>query len=147
MTFSTDMYIFSFQQFSFTIVFQYLHLLNGYLVELHESFALGHTVVDEYGIDIFHVREANKLIDGGIVTDIALEVWIGLALAIIPIAPVRSIHALTDNTKLLLPAAFLIVSNSVQLKLGLYSISHSPRYSIVLFKLIHLNTMCSCIWL
>ena len=45
-----------------------------------------------------------------------------------------------------IPAAFLIVSNSVQLKLGLYSISHSPRYSIVLFKLIHLNTMCSCRW-
>ena len=28
-----------------------------------------------------------------------------------PIAPIRSIHALTDKTKLLLPAAFLIVSN------------------------------------
>lgn len=32
------------------------------------------------------------------------------------IAPVRYIHALTDKTKLLLPAAFLIVSNWVQLK-------------------------------
>ncbi len=31
---------------------------------------------------------------------------------------------MTDKTKLFLPAAFLIVLNSVQLKLGLYNISH-----------------------
>ena len=61
-----------------------------------------------------------------------------------PIAPVLWIQALTESTKLLLPAAFLIVSNSVQLKFGLYSISHSPRYSIVLLGLIHLKIICSC---
>ena len=49
-------------------------------------------------------------------------------------APVRSIHVFTESTKLLLPAAFLIVPNSVQLKSELYNISHSPRYSISAFK-------------
>lgn len=39
----------------------------------------------------------------------------------------------------------LIVSNSVQLKFGLYSISHSPRYSIVLLRLIHLKIICCTI--
>ena len=69
------------------------------------------------------------------------------ALDIIPIAFVFSIQVLTDNTKLLLPDAFLIVPNSVQLKFGLYNISHSPRYSIVLFKLSQRKIICSCNWL
>ena len=54
------------------------------------------------------------------------------------IDPVRFIYVLTDKTKLLLPAIFLIVPNSVQLKLGLYSISHSLIYSSVLLRLGHL---------
>ena len=44
------------------------------------------------------------------------ETW---AFEKIPMAPVFSIHVLTDKTKLLLPAIFLKVPNSVQLKLGL----------------------------
>ena len=62
-----------------------------------------------------------------------------------PMALVRSIHVFTERTKLLLPAAFLIVPNSVQLKSGLYSISHSPRYSIVLLRLNQRKIICSCI--
>ena len=53
--------------------------------------------------------------------------WMHMGTVPLCIAPVRSIHALTDKTKLLLPAEFLIVSNSVQLKLGLYTRSHTLR--------------------
>ena len=35
--------------------------------------------IDEYCIDILHIREAYQLVDGSIVADIALEFWIGLA--------------------------------------------------------------------
>ena len=42
------------QQLSVAISFQYLHLLNGNLVELDEALALWHAVIDENGIDVFH---------------------------------------------------------------------------------------------
>ena len=61
----------SFQQIPAAIVFQNLHLLNGYLVEFYEAFALRHTVVDEHGIDILHVREADELVYDGIVSNVA----------------------------------------------------------------------------
>ena len=63
--------IVSFQQFPTAIVFKYLHLLDGNLVELHKTFALGHTVVDEYGVDVLHVRQADEFVDGGVVADVA----------------------------------------------------------------------------
>ena len=67
------------QQPPAAVVFQHLHLLDGYPIELHEAFALRHTVVDEHGVDVLHVREADEFIDGGIVADIAFQVRIGLA--------------------------------------------------------------------
>ena len=37
-----------------------------------------HSVVDEYSVDIFHVREADEFVDSGIVADVAFQFWIGL---------------------------------------------------------------------
>ena len=34
-------------------------MLNSYLVELHEAFALGNAIVDEDSINILHVRETD----------------------------------------------------------------------------------------
>ena len=50
-----------------------------------------------------------------------------------------ALKILKANYLILLPAIFLNVANSPQLELGLQSISHSPRYSIVLFRLSQRN--------
>ena len=44
-----------FQQIPAPIIFQYLHLLDCYLIEFHEPFALRYTVVDKDCIDILHI--------------------------------------------------------------------------------------------
>ena len=64
---------FSFKQFSSAIIFQHTHLLDGYPVQSHEPFALRYALVYEYGIQVFHIGEADQFIDGGIVTDIAFR--------------------------------------------------------------------------
>ena len=64
---------FSFKQFSSAIIFQHTHLLDGYPVQSHEPFALRYALVYEYGVQVFHIGEADQFIDGGIVTDIALQ--------------------------------------------------------------------------
>lgn len=78
----------SFQQLPVAAVatLQHAHLLYGNLVEPYEAFALRQTLADEHGIKVLHVRETDKLIDGGIVADVALAVGIGLA-------PLTSRHA------------------------------------------------------
>jgi len=43
------------QQSPVIIAFQYLHLLNGNMVEFNESLSLWHSVIDEYSIDILHI--------------------------------------------------------------------------------------------
>ena len=67
--------------------------MDGNLIEFDESFALWHTVVDEDRIEVLHVRKADELINGGIVADITLEVWIGFTpLRIqLPITPLGSV--------------------------------------------------------
>ena len=53
--------------------------MDGYVVELHKTFALRYTLVNEDGVNVLHIREADKLIDSGVVADIAVEVWVGIA--------------------------------------------------------------------
>ena len=79
-------------------------LFAGNLVESNKSFFLRHSLIDEYGIDVFHVRQAYQFIDGGIIADVAFQVRI--CIEIMPIALVFSIHVFTERTKLLLPAMF-----------------------------------------
>lgn len=67
---------FSFKQFSSAIIFQHTHLLDGYPIQSHEPFALRYALVYEYGVQVFHIGEADQFIDGGIVTDIALQTGI-----------------------------------------------------------------------
>ena len=49
-------YCFLLQQLSVIIPLQYLHLLNGYLIEFNESFTLRHAVIDENGIDVLFFK-------------------------------------------------------------------------------------------
>ena len=60
------------------ITFKHFHLLNGNLIQLYQSLALGQALVDEHGIQVFHVRQADQLIDSGIVAYVALLVGIHL---------------------------------------------------------------------
>ena len=62
-----------FQQFPIFIPFQHLHLLNGYLIEFDKTFSLWHSVIDQYGIDILHIREADEFVNGSIITDIPFQ--------------------------------------------------------------------------
>ena len=52
--------------------------MYGYLIQLDKSFTLSHALLDENSIEVLHIRQANQLIDSGIVTDIAFLVCIRL---------------------------------------------------------------------
>ncbi len=69
----------SLQQLPVIIPFQYLHLLNGNLIEFNESFTLWHAVVDENSVYILHIRKAYQFIYSSIVADVAFQFWIGFA--------------------------------------------------------------------
>lgn len=60
-------------------VFEDAHLLDSDAVEAVEAIALGHAFVDEDSVEVFHVAEANQLIDSGIVSDVALLPRVGFA--------------------------------------------------------------------
>ena len=66
-------------EFSVITTFQHLHLLNGNLIQLYQSLALGQALVDEHGIDVFHIRKTNQLIDCCIVAYITLLLGIRLS--------------------------------------------------------------------
>ena len=61
----------SLQKFPAIGIFKNPHLLNGNLIEFDKAIRLRHTIIDEYGIEILHIRKTNQFIDAGIVTDIA----------------------------------------------------------------------------
>lgn len=51
------------------IVLQHSHLLYGYLVKPYELIALGQSLFDEHGVEVFHVRQADLLVDSCVVTN------------------------------------------------------------------------------
>ena len=57
------------QQPSAMIVLQHSHLLYGYLVKPYELLALGQSLFDEHGVEVFHVRQADLLVDSCVVTN------------------------------------------------------------------------------
>ena len=90
-------YTYLFQQLSAIIVIlQYLHLLYGNLIKLDEPFRLRDALVDKHSVEVLHIRETNEFVDGGIVTDIALQLG----------------NSFTLILKLFKPDWFLIVANS-----------------------------------
>ena len=90
-------YTYLFQQLSAIIVIlQYLHLLYGNLIKLDEPFRLRDALVDKHNVEVLHIRETDKFVDGGIVTDIALQLG----------------NSFTLILKLFKPDWFLIVANS-----------------------------------
>lgn len=49
--------------------------MDGDFVEPPQSFRLRYAVLDHHGVEVFHVRHADQLIDVGIVSLVAFEVW------------------------------------------------------------------------
>ena len=47
-------------------------MLDGDFVQILEALGLWHTIIDHNGIDVLHVRDADELVDGGIVALVAL---------------------------------------------------------------------------
>ena len=42
------------------------HLIDGYLIEPYKAFALWHSLINENGIDILHICQANEFVDGSL---------------------------------------------------------------------------------
>ena len=70
----------SFQQFSVIIsTFENTHLMDGNLIQFHQSLGLRHSLLNEHRIDVLHIGKAYKLVDGGVIADVSFEVRIGVA--------------------------------------------------------------------
>ena len=68
-----------FQQFSIIVAaFQYAHLMNGYLVQLHKPLALSHALFDENRIEVFHIRQTDKFVDCGVIAYIAFHAGVSI---------------------------------------------------------------------
>ena len=52
-------------------------MLDGDFVQLLEALGLGNPIVDHDGVDVLHVGDADKLVDGGVVALVAFERRIG----------------------------------------------------------------------
>ena len=65
------------QHFSAFNFLQHIHLLDSNCVEFLQSVALRNIVVYQYGVDIFHIREAYQFIDSSVVAYIAFQVGVG----------------------------------------------------------------------
>ncbi len=67
----------SFQQFSVIIsTFENTHLMDGNLIQFHQSLGLRHSLLNEHRIDVLHIGKAYKLVDGGVIADVSFEVRI-----------------------------------------------------------------------
>ena len=60
----------SFQNMLALNVLKHGHLLDGYLVEFLETFALRHAFMYKDGIQILHITQANQLVNRCVVADI-----------------------------------------------------------------------------
>ena len=56
-----------------------------------------HSVVDKHSVEVFHVGETDKFVDGGIIAEIAF----------MPMALVDTTHFVGDMVKAFSPASFL----------------------------------------
>ena len=50
--------------------------MDGYLIEFYKSLSLWNSLLDKYSIQIFHIGQAYKFIDGGIIPNITFQVRI-----------------------------------------------------------------------
>ena len=50
--------------------------MNGYLVEASQPLGLRDAVLNHHGVEVFHVRQADELVDVRIVPLVSLQVWI-----------------------------------------------------------------------
>lgn len=45
--------------------------MNGDLIQFEETLSLRYVLSDEHGIKVFHIRQADQFVDGGIIADVA----------------------------------------------------------------------------
>ena len=64
--------------FAFYIL-QYGHLLDGYLVEFLETFALRHAFMYKDGIQVLHIAQTDQLVNRCVVADVAFVLRMGVA--------------------------------------------------------------------
>lgn len=55
------------------------HLPDGDFIELEQAFRLRHSLVEEHGVEAFEVGQHDELLEGRVVTDIALGFGMGVA--------------------------------------------------------------------
>ena len=68
-----------FQEFPVGIVtFQHCHLMDGDCIEPAKPFCLWKPIVYENGVQAFHIGQADELVNGGIITNVSLEIGIGV---------------------------------------------------------------------
>lgn len=53
--------------------------MNGYLVKFYKPFALRNALFYKHSIQILHIRQADKFIDGSIITNITIQIRIGFS--------------------------------------------------------------------
>ena len=53
--------------------------MNGYLVKFYKPFALRNALFYKHSIQILHIRQADKFIYGGIVTNITIQFRISIS--------------------------------------------------------------------
>ena len=53
--------------------------MDGDLVQFHKSLALRQTLTDENRIEVFHIRQAYKFVDCGVVAYVAFQVRVSIA--------------------------------------------------------------------
>ena len=70
--------ILSFQNMFAFYILQHGHLLDGYLVEFLETFALRHAFMYKDGIQILHITQANQLVNRCVVADVAFVLRMGV---------------------------------------------------------------------
>lgn len=60
--------------------------MNGYLVKFYKPFTLRNALFYKHSIQILHIRQADKFIDGSIITNITIQIRIGFSplFAVIP---------------------------------------------------------------
>lgn len=52
--------------------------MNGYLIQFYKPLRLRHTVLNENGIDVFHIRQTDKLIDSSIIAYVTFQIRVRL---------------------------------------------------------------------
>ncbi len=102
--------------------------MNGYLVQFHKPLGLRHTLLNKNGIDVFHIRQTDKLIDSSIIAYIAFQIRVSLP----PLLCRHTEHSYIQHIGFIsIDYARLSRSNLCRNKILLYRIG---MYAVIYFR-------------